>query len=119
MARPGERYSHTGAIKTPRQVLRGGYLSWHDLVSDHWWQQTWFDGAKPKFRDLGKFTANGGKSFRRQIYDVTEQAFEVRRPKPAQLRMQSALSDPSTTSKAKAWRAQISKLVKAAKAPPA
>ncbi|MDQ6881617.1 MAG: hypothetical protein M3150_05945 [Pseudomonadota bacterium] len=122
VASPGERYSHTRAIKTPRQVLRGGYLSWHDVVSDHWWQQTWFDGTKPKFRDLGKFTANGGKSFRRQIYDVTGQAFAVRRPKPAQLRMQSALSeaaDPSTSSKASAWRAQISRLVKAPKAQPA
>lgn len=121
-AHPGDRYSHTGALKAPRQVLRGGYLSWHDVVSDHWWQETWFGGAKPKFRDLGKFTAKGGRSFRRQIYDVTEEAFEVRRPKPAQLQAQSALaesSEPSTSSKAKAWRAQIAKIVKGPKDQPA
>lgn len=46
------RYSFTGAIKGPRQVLRGGYISWHDPVSDHWFQEVWFD-AKPAFRDLG------------------------------------------------------------------
>jgi len=27
---PADRYSYTGAIKSPRQVLKGGYLSWHD-----------------------------------------------------------------------------------------
>ena len=46
------RYSFTGAVKKPRQVLKGGYLSWHEPISDHWWQQVWFD-AKPKFVDLG------------------------------------------------------------------
>ena len=34
------RYSFTGAITKPRQILRGGYVSWHDPVSNHWWQQT-------------------------------------------------------------------------------
>jgi hypothetical protein len=33
---PGVRYSFTGALTEPRQVVSGGYLSWHDLVSDHW-----------------------------------------------------------------------------------
>ena len=51
---PSVRYSFTGAIKEPRQVLRGGYISWHDPVSDHWWQQTWFGGEK-EYRDLGVF----------------------------------------------------------------
>ena len=46
------QYSFTGAVKKPRQVLKGGYLSWHDPITDHWWQEIWFD-ARPKFRDLG------------------------------------------------------------------
>jgi len=49
---PSAQYSFTGAVKKPRQVLKGGYLSWHDPISDHWWQEIWCD-AKPKFRDLG------------------------------------------------------------------
>ncbi len=49
---PSARYSFTGAVKKPRQVLKGGYLSWHDPISDHWWQEVWFN-AKPTFRDLG------------------------------------------------------------------
>jgi hypothetical protein len=51
---PSVRYSFTGAIKEPRQVLRGGYISWHEPVSDHWWQQTWFRQEK-EYRDLGVF----------------------------------------------------------------
>src|SRR5262249_21691191 len=42
VASPSVRYSFTGAIKAPRQVLKGGYLSWHDPVSNHWWQERWF-----------------------------------------------------------------------------
>ncbi|HEX2127448.1 MAG TPA: hypothetical protein VHF45_12925 [Thermoleophilaceae bacterium] len=45
------RYSFTGAIERPWQVLRGGYLSWHDPKTDRWWQQVWF-GARKQYRDL-------------------------------------------------------------------
>lgn len=114
---PADRYSHTGAITKPRQVLKGGYLSWHDPVTDHWFQETFFQGNKPKFRDLGKLTASA-KSFRRQIYDVTHEAFTARRPKGKQLTAASkalvAAAD-STGSKAAQWRQQIASL-KGAKA---
>jgi hypothetical protein len=49
----GVRYSFTGAVKQPRTILRGGYLSWQEPVTDSWWQQTWFGGSKPTFRELG------------------------------------------------------------------
>ncbi|MBI1349283.1 hypothetical protein GC163_23685 [bacterium] len=62
----GVRYSFTGAITKPRQVLKGGYLSWHDPVSDHWFQETFFRGAKSRIRDLGIMSAKNG-SFRSQI----------------------------------------------------
>jgi hypothetical protein len=48
----GVRYSFTGAIKEPLQVLQGGYLSWQDPQSNSWWQETWFDGASPKIVQL-------------------------------------------------------------------
>ncbi len=56
----GVRYSFTGAITHPRQVLRGGYLSWKDSVSGHWWQEIWFDGGQPSFRDIGPADAKAG-----------------------------------------------------------
>jgi hypothetical protein len=57
----GVRYSYTGAITEPRQVLRGGYLSWEDPASGSWWQETWFEGNEPTFRNLGPIDqkANG------------------------------------------------------------
>jgi hypothetical protein len=110
-----DRYSHTGAIKKPRQVLKGGYLSWHDPITDHWFQETFFQGNTPKFRDLGQLTASA-KSFRRQIYDVTIEAFAARRPKGKELTAaNNALkaSADSTGSKATQWRKQIASLKKA------
>ena len=32
------RYSFTGAIKAPRTVLKDGYISWHDPITNHWMQ---------------------------------------------------------------------------------
>ena len=52
----GVRYSFTDAISEPRQVLRGGYLSWLEPVSDHWWQEIWF--SVPRTREaLGRPSA--------------------------------------------------------------
>lgn len=34
----GERYSYTGAIQEPRQVLPGGYITWYNASDSHWWQ---------------------------------------------------------------------------------
>src|SRR5215213_12027923 len=42
VAAQGVRYSFTGAITEPRQVLQGGYISWHEPISGHWWQLVHF-----------------------------------------------------------------------------
>jgi hypothetical protein len=42
VAAPGVRYSFTGAIDAPRKVLDGGYLSWRDAASGHWFQLRMF-----------------------------------------------------------------------------
>ncbi len=65
------RYSFTGAIKQPRTILRGGYISWHDPPSDHWWQQSWF-GERKQYRDLGVFAAEKGTSLRAWIDGQTK-----------------------------------------------
>jgi hypothetical protein len=64
VASGGVRYSFTGAITEPRQVLKGGYLSWHDPVSNDWWQEQYFED-KPNFVNLGPLT--GMESLRAQI----------------------------------------------------
>jgi hypothetical protein len=114
-ANPFDRYSHSGAIKRPRQVLKGGYLSWHDPVTDHWFQETFFTGTTPRFRDLGRLTARSGKSFRRQIYDVTHEAFAARRPTKQSLTSVTAAQDTSaepTSARADVWRRQIKTLTR-------
>jgi hypothetical protein len=96
----GMRYSFTGAISEPRQVRPGGYLSWHDPPSDHWWQQVWFDG-EPEFKDLGPLDASQG-SLRAQIDRLT--------PVPVLLEDLSAGSDVLVAAQrsAEAFEASIS-----------
>jgi hypothetical protein len=52
----GVRYSFTGAITEPRQVLPGGYLSWQDPISRHFFQERKIDTIEPEFKDLGVLT---------------------------------------------------------------
>ena len=52
------RYSFTGAISRPLEVVKGGYLSWRDPSTRHWWQQRWFGTPEPTFHDLGVITGN-------------------------------------------------------------
>jgi len=122
VAAPGMRFSFTGAIQAPREVLPGGYLSWHDPVTDHWFQEIFFSDA-PKFRDLGPLTQGaqrgpheGAQSIRRQIYDLSPEVFAARRrrasaaPSGAQ-RATAARAGFGAGGKAKALRAQIDALV--------
>ena len=41
-------------VRRPLEVLKGGYLSWHDPDDGHWWQLIFFED-EPEFRDLGEF----------------------------------------------------------------
>jgi len=111
---PADRYSHTGAISKPRQVLQGGYLSWHDPVTDEWFQETFFQGNQPRFRNLGRLTGSR-KSFRRQIYELTHEAFAVRRPQGQHLEMLVSAfngSADATALRANRWRERIVSLKK-------
>jgi len=108
----GVRYSFTGAIAEPRQVLDGGYLSWHDPVSDHWWQLQNF--GTTKFIDLGVLTAANGP-FRAQVDRLTEAtAAKFRRPTKDALqsaRQMSSAHKQSSDCRAAALRDQIAQLL--------
>jgi hypothetical protein len=45
------KYSFTGAIGEPRQVLKNGYLSWYSAKDKQWYQETFF-GSSPVTRPL-------------------------------------------------------------------
>jgi hypothetical protein len=42
VAVPGARYSYTGAITAPKQLLPGGYITWHDSVRNTWFRRDRF-----------------------------------------------------------------------------
>src|SRR4051794_12506288 len=111
----GVRYSFTGALTKPRQVLRGGYLSWHDPVSDHWWQEIYF-GQKREYRDLGVFDASAG-SLRAWVDGQTDHPGIDKGLKKSNRNLKAAVSVGKETSKAataraKSWRAVVNELKK-------
>lgn len=60
---PGTRYSFTGAIPSPRTIIRGGYISWMIPETGEWWQQI-FSGSGRIFRRLGMLQREQGQSWR-------------------------------------------------------
>lgn len=114
IASPSVRYSFTGAITEPRQVLAGGYLSWVDSTTGHWWQEYWFGGAAPQFRDIGPLNANAG-SLRSQIDRITgtetAKALSAGRTVAMAAGLTGAVTKRATVSKAAMWRTQIDSLL--------
>jgi hypothetical protein len=107
------RYSFTGAISGPRQVLRGGYISWHEPVSDHWWQQKWF-GQKKEYVDLGVL-AGQASSVRAWIDSQTDHPGIDRGLKKSDKTLRAAVTvgrqtAKSASAKADSWRGQIGRL---------
>jgi hypothetical protein len=65
IATTGTRYSFTGALKAPRQILPGGYISWVNQETDEWQQLLFVDpNQPPSIHNLGAATA---RSFRELI----------------------------------------------------
>jgi hypothetical protein len=59
------QYSFSGAIKSPHQVLKNGYVSFGDPMTNHWYQVVVQNG-KAVTRSLG-ILKNAGKSLRETI----------------------------------------------------
>lgn len=114
VAAAGVRYSFTGAIKAPRQVLKGGYLSWHDPVTDHWFQETFFSGTKSKFRDIGKIDAQSSENLRAMLYKRTPERYEPKRFAASDVRQASAsmtAHSEAASAKAGLLRRRIKKVI--------
>jgi hypothetical protein len=114
VAAPGVRYSFTGAITVPRQVLRGGYLSWKDPVSDHWWQEIWFGGDQFSFRDIGVLEQKSGNLralIDRLTSDDTTKAIARGREKADAAGLTAMEVGHASASKAIMWRQQIGEIL--------
>jgi hypothetical protein len=113
------RYSFTGAVERPRQVLRGGYLSWHDPKGDHWWQQVWF-GARKEYRDLGVFDVAKHGSLRTFIDSRTDHPGIDKGLPKSDSSLRAAVevgkeTASSAASKAESWREQYSAVIEASR----
>jgi hypothetical protein len=109
----GVQYSFNGKISEPREVPRGGYLSWHDPVTDHWFQKVFF-AAKPAFRDLGVL-ARKDRSLREMIDALTPETnrlstLEAATPRLADAITAAASSGTASTAWAESLRARIGDL---------
>ena len=60
---PGTRYSFKGSLTAPRQMLRGGYISYVDEATDEWMPILWVNPGPPVYNKLGPAPA-GAKSMR-------------------------------------------------------
>jgi len=65
------RYSFTGSIKEPKQILREGYLSWLDPETDKWYQATFF-GSKPSIREISSKMNTVKGPFRERINGLVD-----------------------------------------------
>jgi hypothetical protein len=79
---PGTRYSFTGAIKAPRQILPGGYISWVNQQEDELQQLLWVDpNSPPTIRDLGPASGASLRVWIDSLMSKTTQKTTVRSPK--------------------------------------
>ena len=61
------RYDFMGRIKTPMQILQGGYISWIDPATNDMMQLEWL-GAQPSISNLG--SATGKASLKEHVDSV-------------------------------------------------
>jgi hypothetical protein len=121
----GVKYSFTGAIDAPRQVLDGGYISWHDPVSRHWFQLRMFpdnlSSKIPHVIDLDNETIFGKlkstQSIRAAIDRVTKAPMYQKSLRGAALRamqVNRTSAVKAQEARAEAIRKQIAELIAAA-----
>ena len=87
VAKHGVRYSHTGAITEPRQVLKGGYLTWHDPAVKKWFHRAWFDGDNHKDDEVpvpGIVKGNIRATIDRHFGPIRDSARNARKAHPSQ-----------------------------------
>jgi hypothetical protein len=111
----GVRYSFTGAITQPRQVLQGGYLSWQDPISKHFFQERKFDGDDPEFVDLGELTdaSMAPREFiDRKTDEDTQEALKAgRKASMMASNLTSDKLDRAMTAQAKGWEELLAKVL--------
>lgn len=106
------RYSYTGAIAGPRQILPGGYLSWQDPVTNSWWQATWFGGDAPTFTEVGPIEGGNARSaIDRKTMGYTHQAIARGRMKASHAGRPPQIVERSSSATADMWRRRVNAIL--------
>lgn len=118
---PGVRYSFTGAITEPFEVLDGGYLSWWDPTTAHVFQE-FVTGTKKRIKDQGPLPKGFStlRSFTDSITNKLRKDLKKTPPKGAMLtaaatgmKVKASKVDASQKANADSLRAQIEAIKKA------
>jgi hypothetical protein len=101
----GVRYSFTGAVKHPRQVLEGGYISWRNQTNEHIEQLVVRNGKK-EFRDLGVWHPSS-RSVREFVDSKTEHPELEHGLSPQGIRLRSAIEAEQNNKRAREQAANL------------
>ncbi len=122
---PGVKYSFTGAIDAPRKVLEGGYISYRDPVSTHWFQVRMFpdrlSNGVPHVVDLTEQTVFGRLATRTSLRSAVNRVTprppyrdSIRGASLVAARLTVDTTKQSQIARAEALRAQVRTLVQEA-----
>jgi hypothetical protein len=78
----GARYSYTGAVTRPRQVLPGGYLDWQDPALGYWFE-FYYKSANSRIHKTERLPGRG--SLREQANALTPHYTTVQQPRGARV----------------------------------
>jgi hypothetical protein len=101
----GVRYSFTGAVKHPRQVLEGGYISWRNQTNEHI-EQLVVRNGKNEFRDLGVWHPSS-RSVREFVDSKTEHPELEHGLSPQDIRLRSAIEAEQNNKRAREQAANL------------
>jgi hypothetical protein len=110
---PGTRYSFTGFITEPKQILKGGYLSWYLPAKDEWWQASFF-GKKIKFENITSDTERIKGSTIRSKMDrlsiIKRREIRVTSESRKAAAEKRKLTTQDNTAKAKQWMKEVERV---------
>jgi hypothetical protein len=90
-------------------------LSWEDSISGHWWQEVWFDGDGPTFRDIGAIDQKANGNVRATIDRITMEdtlrAISPGRQSAAGAGVTAAAQAEVMASSGAMWRKQIDEIL--------
>jgi hypothetical protein len=101
----GVRYNFTGAVKHPRQVFEGGYISWRNQTNEHI-EQLFVTNGKKEFVDLGVWHPSS-KSVREFVDSKTRHAELEKGLSPQNERLKAAIEAEQNNKRARHRAAEL------------